>query len=117
MTNRRLLLVLAMIALLIALAAVLPAVASAGEEEVSVIRPVRIRDFAYRPRYITGVAGDTVGWRNVGAVDHTVTSDAGLFDSGPIPPGGTFLWTPPGAGMWTYRCTIHPTMRGAIAFN
>ena len=39
----------------------------------------------------------------------------GLFNSGPRGPGGSYVFTPPGAGTYLYHCTIHPTlMNGSI---
>jgi plastocyanin len=114
MRNRRLIWVFALVAILIALAAVLPAVA-AERDEVSVIRRVRIVDFAFSPRRVMAISGaDRIGWSNVGNAPHTATSTTGLFDSGTLDPGERFLWTPPGPGTYDYFCEIHPDMTGRI---
>jgi plastocyanin len=48
------------------------------------------------------------------AVNHTVTSVSNLFDSGPIPPNGTYTRTFTAAGTYSYYCSIHPDMMGTI---
>jgi plastocyanin len=70
---------------------------------------------AYQPAELTVVAGQTVTWRNSGLGPHTVTSDAGLFDSGRINTGETFAYTFTTPGVYAYSCTIHPTMHGKVA--
>ena len=42
------------------------------------------------PPQIRLSAGSTVSWTNDDTIQHTVTSDKGLFKSGPISPGNTF---------------------------
>ena len=76
---------------------------------------VRITDFAYAPSSINVTAGDSVAWRNDDAeVPHTVTSDAGSFESGTLHSGGTFSWTFTDAGTYRYHCAIHPGMTGTV---
>ncbi len=48
---------------------------------------------------------------------HTVVADDASFDSGNIPPGGTFSHTFAGTGMVPYHCKIHPSMKGTIQVN
>ena len=48
--------------------------------------PIEIRDFAFAPNVIIIPVGTTVRWTNDGAVNHTVTSDTALFDSGTLAP-------------------------------
>jgi plastocyanin len=69
---------------------------------------------AYQPAQLTVVAGQTVTWRNSGLGPHTVTSDAGLFDSGALQTGDTFSYTFSAPGTYAYSCTIHPTMHGKV---
>jgi plastocyanin len=75
---------------------------------------VAIVDFAFQPASLTVTAGSTVTWTNSGAVPHTVTSDSGAFDSGVLQPGASFSHTFDTAGTFSYLCTIHPNMTGAI---
>jgi hypothetical protein len=59
--------------------------------------------------------GAMVTWTNNDTLAHTVTStEAGLFDSGTIAPGGTFTHTFNEAGSFAYSCAIHPSMTGVI---
>jgi len=65
-------------------------------------------------------AGTTITWTNNDTVPHTVTSGTpqnptpNIFDSGSIPPGGTFQHTFSQAGSFRYYCTLHPTMNAQI---
>ena len=65
------------------------------------------------PADITIPVGTTVTWTNRGSVAHTST-DSGVWDSGRIPPGGSFSAVFAIAGSFDYVCTIHPEMRGRI---
>lgn len=59
--------------------------------------------------------GDTVTWTNNDKYDHTVTSDGGPeLDSGPIPPGSTYVHTFAKKGLYTYKCSIHNTMTATV---
>ena len=64
--------------------------------------------------------GTTVEWVNgEDSISHTVTSGtpgypAGVFDSGPLPPGDSFRFTFQQPGTYEYFCGIHTRMRGRI---
>lgn len=77
---------------------------------------VTMVDFAYQPVSTTIKPGDTVRWTNAGSTAHTVTSDTGLWDSGPVSPGQTVAITFTGIapGSYPYHCTIHPAMKGTL---
>ena len=76
---------------------------------------VYIEDFDFTPQQLTVTEGSTVYWTNDGATAHTVTSDDGLFDSGPIAPGNVYSHQFFGAGTtYTYHCSIHPQMTGSV---
>ncbi len=51
---------------------------------------VTVGDSFYSPQEVTIVVGSTVLWKNTGTLSHTATSDSGLWNSGPIPPGGSY---------------------------
>lgn len=70
---------------------------------------VSIEASAFTPADITIKQGQTVTWTNNGQVVHTASSDNGVFDSGQIPPRGTFSHTFAERGTYQYRCQVHPT--------
>src|SRR6516162_8623305 len=65
---------------------------------------------AYAPNPVNVAPGSTVTWTNNDTTSHTSTANDGAWDSGSIPPGGSFSRMFPNAGTFTYRCTIHPGM-------
>lgn len=75
---------------------------------------ISIAGLAFNPANLAVSAGTTVTWTNNDSVSHTVTADNGTFDSGVIPPGGTYSHTFTAAGTVTYHCTIHPFMHGSV---
>lgn len=72
-------------------------------------------DQSFAPPQISLSEGSTVFWTNDDSTEHTVTSDEGLFDSGPIAPGGTFDNTFDSSGEFGYHCAIHPFMTGVVS--
>jgi plastocyanin len=76
--------------------------------------PVAIADFAFVPPSLTVAVGTTVTWTNDDYYTHTVTSDAGVFNSSDVAPGSSFTYTFNSAGTFSYHCSIHPTMHGTI---
>jgi plastocyanin len=104
-TTRIALAVTAIAAALLGLAA-----ASTAARDTNVLIVFR----AYQPSQLTVLAGQTVTWRNSGLGPHTVTADAGQFDSGTLAAGTTFSYTFSAPGMYLYSCTIHPTMHGSV---
>jgi plastocyanin len=71
---------------------------------------------AYIPATLTVIIGSdsTVTWYNADSHPHTVTSNTGLFDSGTIPPGGSWTHTFDSPGDFTYYCAPHPWMIGRV---
>ena len=69
---------------------------------------------AFTPATTQVAVGTTVTWVNNDTVQHTVTSDTKLFDSGPIDPGGKFTYTFTQAGTFAFHCSIHTSMTGSI---
>jgi plastocyanin len=79
------------------------------------VKAVKIINFAFKPRAITIAKGTRVRWTNAGSVNHTTTSNKGVWDSGVLAPGATFGRVFRRAGTFKYHCTIHPTlMHGKI---
>lgn len=58
--------------------------------------------------------GTKVTWVNNDAVAHTATSNTGLWNSGSIPPGGSYSHVFSDPGDFAYSCTIHPQMQGTL---
>jgi len=87
-----------------------PATTSNQQEAVPAVVKVSIGDNFYKPKDLTIKRGQSISWRNQGAVAHTVTSDtdsAVKFDSGTLDPGGVYALKPSTPGKLTYHCTIH----------
>jgi plastocyanin len=66
------------------------------------------------PEISVSSEGNIVSWTNDDSIEHTVTSDDGSFDSGPISPGDTFDNTFDSPGEFGYHCSIHPFMTGVV---
>jgi len=73
-----------------------------------------IKNFAFSPATITVAAGSTVAWLNQDSSAHTVTADAGGFDSGTMAQGLTWRHTFTSAGRFPYHCDIHNYMKGLV---
>jgi plastocyanin len=80
----------------------------------------------FAPTEITIKAGDTVEWRNIGSIPHTVTADPRLapglrnvelpdgaeaFDSGWVTAGQSFRYTFGEPGVYRYICLPHEQAR------
>ena len=80
----------------------------------------------FAPTEITIIAGDTVEWRNIGSIPHTVTADPGsapgsrnielpagaeTFDSGWVMRDGSFRYTFSKPGVYRYICLPHERAR------
>jgi plastocyanin len=75
---------------------------------------ISIKDMAFTPNSLQIKVGATVTWVNNDTVQHTVTSDTKVFDSGPIEPGANFTYTFTQAGSFAYHCDIHKSMIATI---
>jgi len=73
-----------------------------------------IKDLAFTPAAMRVPVGSVLTWTNRDLVAHTVTSDAGTFDSGVLQNRQTFTWTFDTAGTFSYLCTIHPSMVASV---
>jgi LPXTG-motif cell wall-anchored protein len=69
-------------------------------------------DDAFSPRTLTVDPGETVTWSNDGENLHTVTSDDGVFDSGPMDAGAAFSFTFEQPGTYPYYCQVHGSAGG-----
>ena len=78
---------------------------------------VTVENTSFSPASLSAKAGDTVTWTFKDAFDHTVTADDKSFDSGGKKSGDTFEYTFPTAGTFTYKCTIHTSMKGTVTVS
>ncbi len=60
----------------------------------------------FAPSKVDIAAGGTVTWTWGGTLNHSVTSDTGLFDSG-VRTTGTFSFKFATAGTYNYFCVVH----------
>lgn len=76
-------------------------------------KTVKVQGIAYTPSKITVSRGTTVVWRFAdGGIPHTVTSSK--FKSSRTMKSGTYKVRFTRPGKYTYRCSIHSTMRGTV---
>jgi len=92
-----------------------------GNNNNTATNQVVISGFAFSPAAITITKGETLTWKNDDSVAHTATADvvsAFQFTTGTIPSG---MVSSPVAftqvGVFTYHCSIHPTMHGSVTVN
>ena len=81
---------------------------------MATIHDVAISGLDFNPTSLTVAPGDTVRWTNQDLVAHTATSDNGVWDSGILLQGQSFMraFQPPGP--YPYHCTVHLFMTGTI---
>jgi plastocyanin len=75
---------------------------------------IAMHDNSFDPPSLNVAAGTTVTWVNNGAHEHTVTAADGSWDSGAIPPDGTYSARFKKPGTYQYVCDIHEGMKGTI---
>jgi len=76
----------------------------------SATQTVDIDATSFRPATLNVKVGDTVKWVNKDPFPHTVTSDAGDFDSMELAPGASWTYTAVTGGDFAYLCKLHPNM-------
>jgi plastocyanin len=69
--------------------------------------------YLVQPGLARGPLLELVRWTNATSAPHTVTA-SGAFDSGTIPPRGTYARTFTQLGTFNYLCAIHPNMTGFV---
>jgi plastocyanin len=76
---------------------------------------VELHQVAFTPGRVVARVGQTIHWRNRDRVPHDIVATSGSgFDSGIVPPGGTFTFLATRPGTVDYVCTLHQGMRGTI---
>jgi plastocyanin len=71
----------------------------------------------YVPQSFQAHVGQTVIWKNLDNIPHTVTSSTGLFMSGSMNPGASYSYTFNHAGTYYYTCDYHSWMAGSIVVS
>lgn len=84
------------------------------QESAPAANTITIKGSAFNPSTLTVKVGTNVTWINQDGMPHTVTSDSGLFDSGSLSSGNTFVYMFNTPGTYDYHCSIHPPMTGKI---
>ena len=82
----------------------------AGTDTLEVV----IEQLKFQHERIVIRPGTVVIWRNHDPVAHTVTADAGTFDSSTIPPGGSWAHVFSEPGNHPYHCAPHPFMKAIV---
>ncbi len=80
----------------------------------STTHTVPIDGLAFQPPALTVRAGDSIVWINKDPFPHTVTSQAGGFDSHPLQQAQSWTYVASKKGEFSYICTLHPTMKGTL---
>jgi plastocyanin len=68
---------------------------------------VEMEDFQFRPKVLVIRPGTTVKFANKDGVQHTATSDTGVFDSGYLSKGEEYTFTFTEPGTFPYYCIPH----------
>jgi plastocyanin len=80
----------------------------------AVTHTVKLLNMQYSEATTTIKVGDTVVWQNVDSMDHTTTSDTGVWNS-PLAQGASFKFTFTSAGSFPYYCAKHKSsMKGTV---
>jgi len=75
---------------------------------------IAIQNYAFNPSTLTIPKGVTVTWKNYDPVQHTVTSNSGIFSSPLLSTGDTYTYQFNNTGSFSYHCSIHTYMTGTI---
>ncbi|HUB04058.1 MAG TPA: cupredoxin domain-containing protein [Solirubrobacteraceae bacterium] len=95
----------------------MPSTGLTGKATVELHRAVvqvKISNFAFKPARIVVSPGTKVVWTNEDSDPHTVTTDKPGFSSQALDTGSHYAEVIRRAGTYTYHCTIHPFMHGAV---
>ena len=82
--------------------------------EAMAINTVSMGDNFFSPQSISVPAGSAIEWRHDGALPHTTTSDAAIWDSDMMRSGATYSQVFDAPGTYSYVCSFHPEMVGTV---
>ena len=75
---------------------------------------VEMQNFSFKPNILEIPVGAKVIWINRDGVNHTVTSDTGVFSSAEFGQNATYEFVFTAPGTYIYHCIPHPNMTGTI---
>jgi len=78
---------------------------------------VHITPTGFRPQWLVSGCCKAVTWKNMTGSPAQVVFDHQQVDSGPIPPGGTFVFTPHNMQSIAYHSASNPSMIGVLQVN
>ena len=87
---------------------------SFGGRGTGLSKQVHIYADSFSPATLQVKVGTIVEWKNLDTVDHTVTDDILLFDSGPLGYTDTYKVAFTRTGTYRYHCSLHPLVHGSI---
>jgi len=77
---------------------------------------VTVSDFAFSPAVVSQALGYAVSWSISGPSPHRIADNSGLglYDSGPLGAGASYVRAFESGGAWKYVCLINPSMTGTV---
>lgn len=78
---------------------------------------VQITARGFHPQWLVSGCCRAVTWKNLTGAPVSVVFDHQLVDSGPIPPGGSFTFTPHNVQSIAYHAGGNPSMIGVLQVN
>jgi plastocyanin len=84
------------------------------QQEVTIDVAINEQSPYFDPGLVQVQVGSKVRFTNKGTSEHSVTSDTGLFDSGPLAPGAVWIYEASTAGSFNYSDSARPFAVGTI---
>ena len=78
---------------------------------------IQITRDGFHPAWLVASCCQAITWKNLTQEPVSVAFDHQAVKSGPIPPGGTFVFTPQHVESITYHAEGQPAMKGALQVN
>jgi len=75
---------------------------------------IDIRDYGFFPNNLSIQLGDTIVFKNLGGLNHSISFDNLNFSSGIIPPHENYSIVLNSSGEINYTCELHPSLHGEI---
>ncbi|MDJ0805849.1 MAG: cupredoxin family copper-binding protein [Gammaproteobacteria bacterium] len=77
-------------------------------------KTVTISQMRFEPSIVSVKVGEKVTWQQSGNMPHTVTANNRSFGSQHLQQNGEFTHTFDSPGIYTYFCSLHPSMQGVV---